>query len=245
MFHVFQIHFFRNISDEARHLFTGGFVAWCQDSYVSSSLKTLVPMVISGANVDNVKNPYFKQQALTVSQLMMFNSMIKTHITSSQAFHTIKRVSPKAVYLGQLLHSKTRKLDMVHKMSHLGLSISPDRLFDISAKMGNKAIAVFEQEGVVYPLNIRHAVFTTAATDNLDMNPSSATATSAIHGMTTSLNQYIFGDNFGRSRNIPDALRSAKALKNLPEKVTNVKPGCLPPKVPTCKINSGGKEKCK
>ena len=85
----------------------------------------------------------------------MFSYMIKTRKASSQACHTAKQVSPIAVYLGQLLHSKTRKLGMVWKVSYLGLSISSDCLLDISTKMGNKAIEVFEKEDVVYPLNIR------------------------------------------------------------------------------------------
>ena len=40
---------------------------------------------------------------------------------------------------------------------------------------------------------------------------------------------------------MPDALPSDRVLKNLPEKFTNMKLGYLPPKVPTCKVNLGGK----
>ena len=79
---------------------------------------------------------------------MIFNSTVQTRKASSQAFHTTKQEPPIAVYLGHLLHSQTRKLDLVRKMSHLGLSISPDCLLDISTNMGNKAIAVFEKEGI-------------------------------------------------------------------------------------------------
>ena len=126
-------------------------------------------------------------------------------------------------------------------MSHLGLSISPDCLLDISTNIGNEAIAVFGKEGVVCPLNLRHDLFTTAATDNLDVNPSSATVMSTFLGTAASLNQHICGGYSGCPRDIPDALPSDRVLKNLPEKFTNVKPGYLPPKVPMCKVNSGGK----
>ena len=54
--------------------------------------------------------------------------------------------------------------------------------------MGNKAVAVFGKEDVVCPLNLRHNFFITAATDNLDVNPSSATAMTAFHGTAKSLN---------------------------------------------------------
>ena len=151
---------------------------------------------------------------------MIFNSTVQTRKASSQAFHTTKQEPPIAVYLGHLLHSQTRKLDLVRKMSHLGLSIFPDCLLHISTNMENKAIAVLEKEGVVCPLNLRHNLFTTAATDNFNVNPSSATAMSALHETATSLNQYICGGYSG-GPHIPDALRSDRVLKNLPEKFTN------------------------
>ena len=129
---------FRDILDKTRNPFNGCFDAECQESYVPLSLKALVTMTLRGANVENVKNPFFNQPTLTISQLMIFNSTIRTCKTSSQAFHTTMREPPVAVFLGQLLHSQTRKLDLVCKLSHLGLSISPDRLLDISTKMRNK-----------------------------------------------------------------------------------------------------------
>ena len=73
-------------------------------------------------------------------------------------------------------------------MSHRSLSLSPERLLDISTTMGNKAIAAFEKEVIVYPLNLRHDLFTTAASDNLEVNPSSATSRYAFHGTAISLN---------------------------------------------------------
>ena len=88
---------------------------------------------------------------------------------------------------------------------------------------------MFEKEGVACLLNLTHDLFTTAATGNVEVNPSSATA--------TSLNQHIFGENSGHSRDIPDALPSGTVLKNLPEKLTNERPGYLPPKVPMCRVN--------
>ena len=208
---------------------------------MASSLKALVTVVLHGANVPNVKNPYFNQATLTVSQLMIFNSTVRTRKASSQAFHTTKQKPPIAVYLEQLLHSQTRKLDLVWKMSRFGLSVSPDHLLDISTNTGNKALAVFEKEGVACPLNLRHNFFSKAATDNLDVNLSSATAVSAFHGTAKSLNQHICGGYSGCPGDIPDALTSDRDVKNLPEKFTNVKPGYLPPKVPMCQVNLSGK----
>ena len=74
---------------------------------------------------------------------------------------------------------------MFRRCDHPGLGIFTN--------MGNKAVAVFGKEDVVCPLNLRHNLFITAATGNLDVNPSSATAMTAFHGTAKSLNQYIFG----------------------------------------------------
>ena len=69
----------------------------------------------------------------------------------------------------------------MRRICHLGLSISPERLLGMPMSMESRAIDVFEREGVVCPLNVRHGLFTTAATDNLDINPSSATAMTSFH----------------------------------------------------------------
>ena len=147
-----------------------------------ASVKALVTMILRGANVDKITNPYFNQAMLTVSQLMIFNTTIRTRKDSSQAYHTTKREPPIAVYLGQLLYSQTRKLGLVRKTNRLGITISPDRLLYISTSMGNAAIDVYESEGVICPLNLRYDPFTTAAVDNIDVNPSSSTAISAFPG---------------------------------------------------------------
>ena len=73
-------------------------------------------------------------------------------------------------------------------MSRRGLSLTPELLLDILTTMGNKAIAEFEKEVIVYALNLRHGLFKTAATDNLEVNSSSATSRYAFHGTATFLN---------------------------------------------------------
>ena len=68
--------------------------------------------------------------------------------------------------------------------------------------MGNTAIDVYETEGVICPLNLRYERFTTAAVDNIDVNPSSSTAMSAFHGTAASLNQHV-NEKSGYCRKIP------------------------------------------
>ena len=61
---------------------------------------------------------------------------------------------------------------LIDKFFHLGLSISCDRVLRLSAEMGNSVCQRFHMEKVVCPPTLRGEVFTTAAVDNLDHNPS-------------------------------------------------------------------------
>ena len=72
---------------------------------------------------------------------------------------------------------------------HLGLSISYDRVLDISMDMANVAASLYESDGVVCPLILRNGLFTTGAVDNIDHNPSSNTARDSFHGTGISLFQ--------------------------------------------------------
>ena len=79
---------------------------------------------------------------------MIFNSTIRTTKDSSSSYHSQKREPPIAVYLGQMLHIKTRKLNIVDKICHLGICISSDCLLNISTALGNSAVEQYEREGI-------------------------------------------------------------------------------------------------
>ena len=143
----------------------GGFDSKCQETYVTPSLKTLITMVLREPNVEITNNPCFNQAALTISQLAIFKATIQRGKSSAQAFRTTRRKPPLAIYRRQLLHSYTRKLDLVRKISYLILAISANS--DI-------VIEPFGRENVVYPLSLRYGLFITTATDNVDVNPKSA-----------------------------------------------------------------------
>ena len=103
-----------------------------------------VPLyILRGPSADHVNNPYFKQAMLSISQHLMFNTTIRSRSESSSSYHSTGREPSIAVYLAQLIHSHTRKLNIVDSLCHLGLCISGDRLLDISASMGNRTV----QEG--------------------------------------------------------------------------------------------------
>ena len=52
-----------------------------------------------------------------------------------------------------------------------GLSILYDRVLQISAQLGDAAVAKYTEDSVVHPSELRKGLFTTAAMDNIDHNP--------------------------------------------------------------------------
>ena len=98
----------------------------------------------------------------------------RTHKENKSAYHTENREPPIAHYIGQLIYAHTRKTDTVlEKLSHLD---SSNCLNQISTTLGNTAIDTFEQEHVVYPLEMNKGFYTIGDIDNIDVNPSSSTA---------------------------------------------------------------------
>ena len=86
-----------------------------------------------------------------------------------------------------MVHGHTRKRELVDILFHLGLSISYDRVLDISMGMAIAAAHHYECDEVVCPLIRRKNLFTIAAVDNIDHNPSWATANETFHGTGISL----------------------------------------------------------
>ena len=204
--------------------FGGHFEYGCQDESTPNSMKTLITMLLRGHSGNEASNPYFKQAMMTISQLLYFNMTKKTRGESLSAYHTQKREPPIAVYIGKMIHSHTRKLKIVEKLSHLGLCISPDCLNHISTILRNTAIEKFEKDNVVYPLNMCHGLFTIGAIDNIDVNPSSSTAMSSFHGTAASLHQKV-ATNANQIEGLEKlTLSTDKFLKQLPDEYTEIPP---------------------
>jgi hypothetical protein len=93
-----------------------------------------------------------------------------------------------------------------------------------------RAVVRFVSEGVAYPPKLRQGVFTTAAVDNVDHNPSSTTSKSSFHGTGISIFQHHTDDNDGVER---DAMifktdkPTTNQISELPDEYTNMKPASL------------------
>lgn len=219
--------------------FTGTFDSQCQESSAPSSLVALVSMILYGPNI-KTQSSYSSppQSVLTLSQLLMFNSFVHCkHGISHTLRHKQERETPLPLYLGVLIHSKTRKKELVDALFELGLCISYDRVMNISTSLGNNLCHHFEMEKAVCPPKLKGQLFTTAAIDNIDHNPSSTTAQDSFHGTGISIFQHPQHEASGVERITITTLDSShtiskKGLNKLPQLYTDVPPVTLSKKDP-------------
>jgi len=217
--------------------FSGSFQAKCQEQSVPQSLKTLVEMILSGPEIPTESETVTESQAaLTISQLLKFNTSVRRRKHSSGTYNSRKRECPLPMYIGLVLHAETRRRGLIDKLNHLGLSISYNRVLEISTQLGNHVCDRYEETGVVCPPNLNTGLFTTAAVDNIDHNPSSTTAQGSFHGTGISLFQHRTDLNDGQAQQstpLADTQSSKQdRLKQLPDYYKCVHPVGIPTKPP-------------
>ena len=166
--------------------FTGSFEEECQIKSVPHSLLTLVGMILEGPSIQS-RVTTMSQATLSMSQLLQYNSCVRRRTDSTNAYHSGIRETPLPIYVGLTVHARTRKRDLIDTLFDLGLSISYNRVMAISTAMGNNVCEKYQREQAVCPPNLHQGLFTTAAIDNIDHNPSSMTATDSFHGTGISL----------------------------------------------------------
>ena len=64
--------------------------------------------------------------------------------------HNPVRETLLPLYLGIFIHGKTRKRELVDVLFNHGLSVSYDRILQLSTDIGNAVIDLFESDGVVF-----------------------------------------------------------------------------------------------
>ena len=135
------------------------------------------------------------QTTLSISKLIIFNATKRRRdsgTTGASSYHSRDREAHCPFIF--MTHAETRKRARVDKLYKLGLSISYDRVLELSTDMGNSVCARFESEGFVCQTKLLKGVFTTAAVDNIDHSPSSVTAQGAFDGTGISLFQHPTSD---------------------------------------------------
>ena len=106
--------------------------------------------------------------------------MKRSRKSSNAVQHNLDRETRLPLYLGLLVHNKTRKRDLIDILFERGLSVSYDRILQPSTDMANAVIDQYEDDGIVCPTIPKEGLFTTGNLDNLDHNPTSTSAQNAF-----------------------------------------------------------------
>ena len=136
--------------------FSGSFQGGCQEDPVPNILVATVTMVLDGPSINNQSLSSSTQAALSIAQLLKFNSVkqrrkqgaTKTHEPPAVRQSTSQE-TPLPTYVGLRQHAETRKIGLVDKLFSLSLSISYDRFLRLSAQMGNSVWQLYDIEQVV------------------------------------------------------------------------------------------------
>ncbi|KAK3918979.1 Chromosome-associated kinesin KIF4 [Frankliniella fusca] len=161
-------------------------------------LIAVVETLLYGSAMTKVTKP-----ALTISQIILFNfHKVKPKSSSgTDNFRHSKAFEPTLpLRLGLLLYGDSRNkriIDILHKE---GLSISNNRVMEITSSLCKLVVERSKEENVVCPSNLKKNVFTVAAIDNVDYNPSSTTSRGSFHGTSISLFQLVASDADGVTR---------------------------------------------
>ncbi|KAI8503415.1 hypothetical protein Bbelb_192360 [Branchiostoma belcheri] len=216
--------------------FSGYFDHDSQVESVPRSLLSLVGMIINGSNITHqTYDANLSQPVLSIAQLLMYNC-VKRHrnnVKVHQVVHNRDREVPLPVFVGLKVHALTRKRQLVDSLFDLGVSASYDRIMDIVTSLGNNVCDYYQHIGTVCPPQIQKGQFITAATDNIDHNPSSSTSTGSFHGTSLSLFQNSVDNNISSESNSTftntiTTVKGQRKVMDLPIVYTEVKPTGLP-----------------
>ena len=214
--------------------FDGTFSADCQVECLPQSLQTLVAMLCDGASITEQSLSTQNQAQLSICQLIIFNNLLRRKKQTLKTRHNKFREPPLPVYLGVFLHNKTRKRELVDTLFELGLSVSYDRVLEISTNVGTKICNYYDRLKIVCPPQLKRGVFTTFAVDNINHQTSATTAKSSFNGTGISVFQHGISEQSQPAMQIEESLdctittsssrSSRKCLPKLPLSYTQVPP---------------------
>ena len=148
---------------------------------IPKKVVTFVRMILEGPSVVNKEFDFNNHDiaAESISQLIVFNSIKRRRNASTTRHrHSVKTETPLPIFNALKVHVQTRNKSIIETQHRLGLSISYKRTLQITDFVKNAVCQDYIENGVVCPPHIPKGIFTTAALDNLDHDPSSTTKVS-------------------------------------------------------------------
>ena len=215
------------------------------DDNHSTSLLALVQMILGGTNIEKQteNNKEVKSAAISITQLLTFNAVNCSRKSSNDVWHNVDQETRLPLYLGLLVHNKTRKQELIDILFKRGLSVSYNRVLQLSTDIANTVIDQYEDDGVVCPAILK-GLFTLGNLDNLDHNPTSTSAHTAFHGTALSMTQHVTDESVDLEHHwnrplLHEGIEKSKTIKPLMESYCEIPPAALPVDKPSPRNTSG------
>lgn len=223
--------------------FDGTFHESCIEESIPPTLLQFVGMIEHGADIKSQLRFGASKTDLAMAQLLQYNCYARYKEGANTHRHSKDRETPFPVYMGMAVYAKTRKRSLVEMLHENGLSISYDRVLEVSAQLGDAAISKYVSDGVVCPHALRRGLFTTSAMDNIDHNPTATTSTTSFHGTSISIFQHPSSENEGQQQEpLKIGKNKIKSVPDLPDSYTNIRPAHFTKKNPTPPQGQGLRE---
>ena len=130
----------------------GKFGSICQKESVPSTLKTIVSMLLSGADLKD-QDSMDSQANLIISQAILFN--FKNSAPSAAKYrHFSGREPPLPLYIGMKIHTETRSKKII-TLHDLDLSVSYNRVLQLESWLVTAVCESFQEKGVVNTTQLR------------------------------------------------------------------------------------------
>ena len=204
--------------------FDGDFSYERQKSSVSSPLLHLISLILHGDSI-LAKKSNENPAAINLAQLLRFNSVRFNRRSLQNTRHSKSNEPPFPVKIGLMIFAKTKKKSLVNLLCSEGLSISYSRVQEIQATITKQMCEKYKQEDIVCPPSLTKGLFTTAAINNIDHNPSSATAKTSFHGTSISIFQHLESKNtINKVLKISSESELSSLKPSLPKHFTEISP---------------------
>ena len=148
----------------------------CIEQAVPPSLLQFASMIEHGADIKSQLQHGASKSDLAMSQLLQYNCFANYKVGTQIHRHSKDHETPFAIYVGMSVFAKTRKRQLIDILHDNEVSISYDRVLQLSAQLGEAVVAQYVEDGVVCPQVLRKQLLTTSAVDNIDHNPNATVA---------------------------------------------------------------------
>ena len=138
--------FLRNQIINHKSKFNGNFDEQCIDDSIPPILLQFVCMIEHGADIKSQLRFGASKTDLAMAQLLQYNCYGRCRKEKATQRHSKDRETPFPVYIGMSIYARTRKRHLVEMLHDNGISISYDRVLEISAQLGEAVVTKYVQD---------------------------------------------------------------------------------------------------